>query len=233
MRHLNEFKNFLLVFVGVFGLIHLVVEGLGIALYRLFCIESSALVKGQLKEKNLYRSIMFGCPIISAILTTMFCYGNTSDCVVINLCTRKSEFVSGVFLDYSQSQGWETETTKAYKITVASILVGMTLMEFTCYLVFFHHIYKNDNGVIKKLLPKEVTRQRNQRNAITFVGQVYVFIVEFGFMIGTLTLHLKSNMELKEFGAIAKIMEFGLLSAIEVLTSASVRQSIFGEIKPI
>ena len=218
--------------LGVFGIVHLVVDGLGISVYRLFCIKSSALVKGQLEEKQLYQSIMFGCPAISAILTIMFCYGNTSDCVMINLCTRNSEFVTGTLLDYSRSHGWEMEeTSKLYKISAMSILVGMSLMEFACYLLFFHIVFKNDNGSIKKLLPKEVTRQRNQRNAITFVGQVYVFIVEFAFMVGSLILHLKSNMIVKEVGTILKVMEFGVLSAVEVLTSASIRQSIFGEVK--
>ena len=150
---------------------------------------------------------------------------------MINLCTGNSEIVTGMLLDYWHSQGLELETTKTYKIMVTSILISMILMEFICYLIFFHHCYTNDNGNIKLLLPKEVTRQRNQRNAMTFVGQLYVFIVGFSFMIGTLVLHLKSNMEIKEYGAVAKIMEFGILSAVEVFTSAPLRQSIFGTIR--
>ena len=209
----------------------MVVDGLGVAIYRLFCIKSSALVKGQLNETQLYRTIIFGGPTTSALLTFMFCYGNTTDSVMINLCTGHSEFVTSVLLNYWQSQGLETETTKIYKIIVLFILVGMILMEFVCYLMFFYDIYRNDNGNIKQLLPKEVTRQRNRKNAITFVGQIYFFIVEIVFMVGTTILHLKSYQELKEFGTVAKVMEFGVLSAVEVLTSAPLRQSIFGEVK--
>jgi hypothetical protein len=142
----------------------------------------------------------------------------------MNLCTVRSEVVSQIRLDYLQSQGIEFATTRMYQITVTAITSGMTLLELGCYITIFYHCYKNDNGRIKSFLPKDVTRKRNTRNAITFMGQIYAFMVEFTFMAGTLVVLLVFNMEVKYFGSVAKIMEFGLVSAVEVLTSPSIRK---------
>ena len=221
------FTNFL--FSVTFGIVHRVVDGFGISIYRLFCIKSSLLVKGQIQERKLLQTINFGGPVISSLLTLMYGYGDSSDLVMDNLCTGNSEFVAQMWLDLSASKGVQLETSKIYKTIVACVLIGMTLSEVTCYIVFFYHCYKNDNGNIKNFLPKDVTRQRNQRNAITFLGQVYGFWIEFAFMLGTLILTFKSNAAIKEIGSMAKIMEFGVISAVEVLSSDPVRQSVFGK----
>ena len=93
--------------------------------------------------------------------------------------------------------------------------------------MFFHHCYKNDNGPIKKLLLKDETRKRNQRNAITLVGQIYGFVIEFSFMVGSLVLTLESNMVVKEIGSVAAMPGYGILSAMIVLTSEPIRKSIW------
>ena len=110
--------------------------------------------------------------MISTLLTLMYGYGDSSDLVMDNLCTGNSEFVAQMWLDLSAIKGVQLDTSKVYKTIVACVLIGMTLSEVTCYIVFFYHCYKNDNGNIKNFLPKDVTRQRNQRNAITFLGQI-------------------------------------------------------------
>ena len=95
---------------------------------------------------------------------------------------------------------------------------------------FFHHIFTNDNGSIKQFLPKDVTRQRNKRNAVSFIGHVYGFLIEFAFFVGTLIVLIISSPEVKYFGSVSKIMEFGVLSIIEVCTSEAMRNSISGNI---
>ena len=165
---------------------------------------------------------------MSTLLTLVYAHGKSSDLVMDNLCTGNSEFVAQMWLDLSSSKGFEIETPRIYKTSVACILMSMILAEFGCYFMFFHHCYKNDNGSIKNLLPQGVTRQRNQRNAISFLGQTYGFMMEFGFMMGTLILTLKSNAQVKEIGSMAKIMEFGILSAVEILSSEPIRQQAFG-----
>ena len=216
-------------FLVTFGLIHRVVDDFGISIYRLFCIKSSLLVKGQIQEKKLFQTINFGGPVITTLLTLMYAHGSSSDLVMDNLCTGNSEFVAQMWLDLSASKGVEIDTSKSYKTIVACVLIGMTLAEINCYIIFFHHCYKNDNGNVKKFLPKDVTRQRNQRNAITFLGQIYGFLIEFVFMLGTLVLTFKSNAAFKEIGSMAKIMQFGMVSAVEVLSSDPIRKSVFGK----
>ena len=208
-----------------FGIIHHVVDGLGVAVYRLFCIKNNALVKGQIQEHRLFNCIWYGGFTITTFLTILFTYGSTNDSIAINLCTGDSEFVAQMWLDYQRSHGVELNTTIAYKIITLVVLIGMTLMELTCYLIFFHHCYRNDNGNVQLFLPRDVTRKRNQRNAITFVGHVYSFIVGFSFLTGSLLLQLQPNIEIKQFGTVAKITEFAVISAVEVLTSAPVRKS--------
>ena len=209
---------------------HLVVSGVAMAIYRLFCIKSNALIKGKGKERRLFHTLHIGGLVITIFLSAMFLYENTSDRVVLNLCTVNSETVAQMRLDYRQSQGIDFPETQTYQLISIAICVGMSLLEFGCYITVIHHCYKHDNGRIKLFLPKEVTRQRNTRNAITFIGHMYGFMVEFAFVTGALIVLLASNLEAKYFGSVAKLMEFGLLSAIEDLTSASIRKSILGNV---
>ena len=69
------------------------------------------------------------------------------------------------------------------QIFVTSCGIVFPLIELTCYLVIFHELFTHDNGNIKKFLTKECIRQRNQRNAITFLGQFWGFGIEFAAMV--------------------------------------------------
>ena len=220
---MNQFNSIIV----SFGLVHRVVDGLGISIYRLFCIKNSLIVKGLVQERKLFLAINYGGPLISTALTVIFNHGGSSEYVVENLCTGKSKFINEIVLEYLASEGLEMETTMTYKTFVASVLVGMTLLELTCYLMIFHNCYKNDNGPIKNLLMKDETRKRNQRNAITLIGQIYGFVIEFSFMVGSLVLTFESNMVAKEIGGVAAMPGYGILSAVIVLTSEPIRKSLW------
>ena len=48
--------------------------------------------------------------------------------------------------------------------------------------MFFYNIYKHDNSdVLRKLLGRNTIRNRNRKNAITFLGQFGTFIIEISF----------------------------------------------------
>ena len=215
---------------GTFGLTHMVVSGAGMAIYRLFCIKNDVLVKGTLGEQCLFHMVYWGILVIALILTVMFNYERTADRVGMNFCTGNSEFVEQMWIDYDLSRGKQFASTKFYQISAISIILGIILTEIACYAMFFHHIFTNDNGSIKQFLPKDVTRQRNKRNAISFIGHVYAFLIEFAFFVGTLIVLIISSPEVKYFGSVSKIMEFGVLSIIEVCTSEAMRNSISGNI---
>ena len=221
-------KTFLL--LGVFAVVYLSVNGLGIAIYRILYIKQDHLVKYRIGEYRLFIILQGGSFVIAILLSAMFMYETVSNRITMNLCTGKSEFAQQVLLDYFRSQGAEFDSTKTFQITSAAICIGMGLMEIGCYVVFFHHCYKNDNGNIRLYLPPEVTRHRNTGNAITFIGQLYSFIAEFTFMTGTVIVIVVSDNEIRGIGSAIKLMEFGILSAVEVLTSAALRKSIRGNI---
>ena len=118
------------------------------------------------------------------------------------------------------------------QIFVTSCGIVFPLIELTCYLVFFHHIFTHDNGNIKKLLTKECIRQRNRRNAITFLGQFWGFGIEFAFMIiFTTTIVLGGTYTQFKAVAIAlNILQFGALSMVEVLASEPLRNDFIENI---
>ena len=76
------------------------------------------------------------------------------------------------------------------------------------------------------LLPEEVTRDRNMKNVSTFLGQFYGFVMEYAFLTSLLFLMYFTDAQTNIFKAILvmiKIMDFGLLSAVELLSSPLLR----------
>ena len=110
---------------------------------------------------------------------------------------------------------------------IACILIQT--IEFGIYIWFFYTRYKNDNGNIKKLLSEETIRKRNIKNVGTFLSQFYGFMVEYTFLLSILVLmHFadKETHQFKAFVNVAKLIDFGLLSIVEVLASPGLRAFI-------
>jgi hypothetical protein len=113
----------------------------------------------------------------------------------------------------------------ALQILITSGGIVFPLVELTCYLVIFHHVFTLDNGNIKKFLDKECTRQRNRRNAITFLGQFWGFGTKFAIMV-ILTISIVlggTNTQFKAFSAVLNCSVLGILSIVEVIASESLR----------
>jgi len=108
-----------------------------------------------------------------------------------------------------------------FQITTISLALCCTLGEIACYVLFFHHCYTNDNGRVKQLLPPQVTRQRNRKNLISFLGQFYAFLTEIIFILAMMIIIAidKDNTRLKAIIIVVKCMDFGLLSFIEIAVS--------------
>ena len=86
-----------------------------------------------------------------------------------------------------------------------------------------------------KLLGRQVTKERNRQNVITFLGQFYGFATEVTFLavfLFTLAGN-KDNNELKGIAIVMKFMEFGCLSLVEVLTSERLRKDMFNDFNTI
>ena len=102
----------------------------------------------------------------------------------------------------------------------------MMTAEITIYVLFFHHVYRNDNGEgLRRLLEPSVIRRRNRTNAITFFAQFCSFVFEFSIGI----VIISAVMGGAPFSAvyILKVISFTSMSIIEVVASNSLRQRIF------
>ena len=146
--------------------------------------------------------------------------------VHMNMCTGTSVTESQILIEYDVSRGMEMMATTFFQSTVGGILIIMQTGEFVIYLWFFRHRYMNDNGNIRKVLTQDVIRQRNIKNVSTFLGQFYSFLVEYAFVFAILILKYfthEQNELLRATTVLVKIMDFGILSAVEVLSSPSLR----------
>ena len=100
------------------------------------------------------------------------------------------------------------------------------MIELVCYLIFFAHLYSHDRAMItRNILPKHEVNKRFQKNATTFFGQFYGFIIESIVLFGLLyTLEDGSEITVRLLLVLGFNIEFGLISVVEVLTSRRLLQ---------
>ena len=66
--------------------------------------------------------------------------------------------------------------------TALFMSVGSVVAELCCYVTVFLHLYTHNNGLaMRKLLPANEINRRNQKNAVTLLGQFYGFGFEIIF----------------------------------------------------
>jgi hypothetical protein len=134
--------------------------------------------------------------------------------------------------EYEQSRGnpsilsyWATT-----RMTIDVILMFMVVAEIIIYIIFFHHMYKNDNSQgLRKLLDPGMIHSRNKRNAITFFGQFCSFIFNFSL---TLVFLLTAVIGIRSKGLVfarffIKMVSFPAISILDVLTSTTLRSKVF------
>ena len=211
--------------IGLYGLVYLNVGSLGIAVYRFLCIKTEHLVKK--REKRLLAIILMFSLTGSAAMVFMFCYESTNQRTVLNTCRGISSFHAQVLIDYSLSLGNAHHTTNTLQKMSIFTLIWIQTAEFSICIWFFYFQYKHNNGNIKMLLDQEVIRERNLKNITTFVGHVYGFLTEYIYLLLSLACILIAGEDTIHYQAIANIakcMDFGLLSTVEVFTSPSLRR---------
>ena len=134
--------------------------------------------------------------------------------------------------EYEQSLGnssivsyWATT-----KMVINVTMMCMVVAEITIYIIFFHHMYKNDNSRgLRRLLNPSVIRSRNRRNAITFFGQFCSFLIKFSFTLiyvfsGVIGTRTKGLIYARFF---IRMASFPIISIVNVLTSNTLRSKIF------
>ena len=111
------------------------------------------------------------------------------------------------------------------------MIMSFQISEFIIYVYFFIWQHKHNNGNIALLMDPNDVRQRNSTNVITFIGQFYGFLIEGSFIAIFLLLTVISNLDIspnvnnfvRSLAVIAHFVNYGALSAVEVLTSSSLR----------
>lgn len=212
--------------VGLYGLVYLIVGSFGIAACRILYVKQEYWVKYVVGERSLLAIILILSISLCGILVFMFKLERSALRTHMNMCAGLSVTESQILIEYDVSRGMEMMVTTLFQSTVAGICIIMQTSEFVIYLWFFWHRYKMDNGNIRKLLTQDVIRQRNTKNISTFLGQFYCFLVEYAFVIAILILTSfthEHNELLRAITVLVKLMDFGIMSAVEVLSSHTLR----------
>ena len=213
--------------IACYGLIYLTVGSFGIATYRILYIKKECLVKDIIGQKRLMIIILFLSVMISGAILFMFSYESTNQRTFLNTCNGLSSTHAQILIDYSLSLGDTHHTTNYLRKTSIATLILIQVVEFVICVWFFYFQYKHDNGSIKKLLEQEVTRDRNLKNITTFIGHIYCFLTKCVFYFLSMAfiyVAAEYSTQYQAVANIAKFIDFGLLSAVEVLTSPTLRR---------
>ena len=212
--------------IGLYGITYLSVGSLGIAIFRILYVKHERWVKYVVGERLLLTVILVMSLISSGLIVFLYKLGRSSHRSHMNMCAGLSFTESQILIEYDLSRGMEMIVTTVFQSTAIGVGILMQTIELIIYVWFFWHRYKNDNGNIRKLLTEDVIRRRNIKNITTFLGQFYGFLVEYAFLfvILVLTGFTQEQKELtRALAIIIKFMDFGLLSAVEVLSSQKLR----------
>ena len=212
--------------VGVYGLVYLSVGSLGISVYRILYITQEYWVKYVIGERLLLALVLSFGIICCGLLVFLFMLESSSHRTYMNMCTGFSVTQTQILMEYALSRGNQLLTTTYLQSTTIVICIAIQTIEFSIYIWVFYIRYKNDNGNIRNLLTQAVIRERNIKNVVTFLGQFYVFIMEYAFLISILVLTYFADEHTHHFKALVgmlKFIDFGLLSAVEVVSSPALR----------
>ena len=213
--------------VNSYGICYLSTGRLGIAIYRILYVKLEKWVKYVIGETFLLWMVLLLSVLVGVILVCMYHLESSSTRLFENTCYGMTIVQTQILIDYRRSTGEQLLTTSYLRQTAICVAIAFNLIEFSIYILFFYIRYTNDNKKsIKQLLTHDVIRERNIRNITTFLGQFYVFITEFIFLLLILLIRLIDDGQLTIFHrsvVFAKFMNFGLISVVEVISSPGVR----------
>ena len=212
-----------------YGLAYRNVGGLGIATMRLLYIFCGNWMKEKFGTKRMLCVISTASLICSALMTIGFGIGNGPSSrkqLTWNFCVGKSENFREIWHGYSVIRGnviFQHELIPKLALLISIVCVAA---ELVCYLAIFGHLYLHNKKMMKKkIMETGVLERRQQKNAITFLGQFWTFVVEciFYFLV-VYSMNKKSHFIYRLLAIIGIWVEFGFYSIVEVMTSQNLRQ---------
>ena len=218
-------------YVSLFGVGYRNSGSLGLAIIRVFYVKFPWTVKNDALRMRMMFGTLFVCVTGTVAASIGFGVGNgpaSRQQVVWNFCTGQSEVVREVMHIYSLITGTVTLRSDIIPKLVAYLAIVMITMELVCYIILFYDLYSHDNDMLrKKRLPVNEVNKRHRKNAITFLGQFYRFVVQCIITSGMLyILHTHSDVSFRLLILIVNWVEFGILSVVEVKTSTNLTENL-------
>ena len=212
--------------ISLYGIFSMTVSSLGIAIYRILYLTNKDLVKYVIGERLLLLIIWSASITVPGVLAFLSQLEDDGNRFHMNMCRGITVIQARIVLDYRLSLGEKLITSNTLQIHILAISIAFQVTELIIYIRFFVIRYNNDNGNIRKILTEDVIRSRNAKNITNFLAQFYGFLTEYAFLLGLLVIHFfggDRKSEMKVHAATAKIMDYGLLSAVEIFSSPSLR----------
>ena len=211
--------------VWVYGVCYLSVGSLGTSIYRVLYIKHQQWVKFVVGEGRLLCIVLSLSITVSVILVFLYKLETSSSRIGLNACNGVSFMYAQILIDYGLASGHQMITTTYLRKGSLAVLIGIQLIELIIYIWVFYIRFKNDNGNMKRVLTVEAVRNRNIKNVNTFLGQFYSFLTEYAFLFVSLvvTFLVDKTYHYKAYVGLAKIINFALLSAVEVFSSPNLR----------
>ena len=212
--------------VGVYAIAYLSVGSLGIAIYRVLYMKYQQWVKFGVGEIRLLWIVLSLSVSLSGLLVFLYKLEPSSYRFQMNACNGESFTYAQILIDYGLASEYRMINTKNLQKGSIAVCISIQSIELIIYVWFFYTRYKNDNGNIKSLLGVEIIRDRNIKNVSTFLGQFYCFLIECTFLVTVLVIeHLydAKTPHIKAYVSMVKLIDFGVLSAVEVFSSPSLR----------
>ena len=212
--------------VATYGTAYLTVGSLGIAVYRVLYIRQEYWVKYVIGEKLLLALVLSLSMVVAGLISIFYLAEVSAHRAMDNMCTGVSFTENQILIEYSISLGSQMLTTTYLQGTALTVCIAIQTIEFSIYIWFFCYRYRNDNGTITKLLAQDTIRERNIKNVTTFLGQFYGFVIEYSFLISLMLFTIFAHEHIQHIRGIVvmvKFIDFGLLSAVEVLSSPGLK----------
>lgn len=218
----NRFCTFVY-YLYRFDIVYAIVGGLVISVYRILYIKCENLVKYEIGEKVLLCAIL-AVGLITPLCVALFLLKDYDDGIIDSCLLVPRGQMLDLLDEYAQSLG-RTPLKENFEIFVAlTSLIGIfiTVIEIFIYICFFHHVYKHENKErILQLLDKETIKRRNDKNAISFLGQFCSFTIEISGMI--IMFVCTKNKFLLPLIPCVRVIGFTLMALLDVLTSSQLR----------
>ena len=202
--------------------------GLGIAVYRIMLIKYDNVVYTIIGQKLLMYIILFCEFLIIILFLAILEIANSLFLGPVRppfYDTARSSLDSMDVLDvYNQASG--NQSFFDFHVMIRGsffvFLIFLTIVEIVIYFVFFRHLYKHDNKeVFIKLLGTKAIRERNAKNAMSFISLFLSFIVEMAFLILAAFFWFGNDRFL--IPIVARKFSLTFVAIVEVITSKNLR----------